>query len=184
MKNKLGNRGVAALIMIVVILLSTFLSANVRLNNKRNNALEVFRNGTGKNDNGIAYCLESRLNSSYSLLAVAKRYCEDSDPSVSMVTDARDRLFKTDSICEKFRANVELTQAVYSLYLELGNKNLSEADSSYRESLYRDFEAAGKLISASDYNDKADEFNAIIGRFPANFFAMVSFIKPLERFEG
>ena len=73
--------------------------------------------------------------------------------------------------------------AMEALYRELGEKNLSDKDESYRQRLYTEFNSRGDTISHDPYYSYAADYNRILQKFPANLIAALTPIQaaPVSR---
>lgn len=144
----------------------------------------TFYQGVDGDGLGIENDLNNRIDNSYNLVTIAKKYIDAEDEVIKNTLDARDALVNSDSISEKYKANLRLTEAVEELYTVLGeeNLNLSEQDKSYRRSLYSNLTSRNDTISHDGYNDKAADFNHTLEEFPASLISRLVGINKAELF--
>jgi len=172
------NRRIAVIGMAVLILLSLPLGVARALLPMRANAQEAYWSG----ETGIARDLELRLTAAYNLTTVASRWLDAGSPEIQAVLDARSAMTGTDSIREKYRANVALTDAVTDLCAALDACDLSEQDAKYRRSIDADLRSCNEIIGHSDYNRLAAEYNDALSAFPASALGHLIGLRPLELF--
>ena len=68
--------------------------------------------------------------------------------------------------------NSELTNIFDSVYSELKTKISKETDQKLLTGLYDDFHSTGNILSRSDYNQAALEYNELAQSFPNNILSL------------
>jgi hypothetical protein len=177
------KRSIAWLITIIVIIASTIIGAGSSLNKLREEAISIFYLGEEKDGAGIQHDLEMIMSDSYNLTVVARRYMNEDDKLISAVRKNREALSLAKTPGEKYRQAQNLLSSVTELYVHLGDMQLSEKDSNFRNSLYANINSHNIIISRSTYNQHAREFNNILKSFPANILSFFAFVSELELYE-
>lgn len=178
----LRERKFAALIMVVMIVLSIFGGSYRSLSALRNEAETVFYNGANGDGLGIYNDLEKRVALSYNLMTIALKYVDDEEPTLVAVEEAREKLISAGEPEEKYRANLSLTEATTALLSTLEGLALSEKDETYRIRIQTELKSADDTISHDPYNQYAQEFNSALGTFPANLLGKLMQIHSLSLF--
>ena len=176
----LENKGLALIIMIVLIIGGFWLGGYKSLAGLYDDVEKVFF--TGEDGDGI--CIENdlseRAEAAVNMVTVARKYVGESN-EVRMLSDAAAALTaagKSSDIADRLSADNELETAMSALYRSLENAGLSEKDETYRQRLYADCNSRGDTISHDPYNSYAQSFNRALSRFPANLIAAVT---PIEQ---
>ena len=177
------KRGIAWLITIIAIIVSSIIGAGSSLNKLRQEAESIFYLGEEKDGAGIQHDLEMIMSDCYNLTVVASRYMNENDKLISAVRKNREALSLAKTPGEKYRQAQNLLSSATELYIHLGDIHLSEKDNSFRSSLYANINSHNIIISRSTYNQHAREFNNILKSFPANILSFVAFVSPLELYE-
>jgi len=174
----LKSRRFAVIAMVAMMLIALLLGTSKAFSSMQQYVQTLFYDGT----TGISKDLDDRINTAYNLTTVATRYLDSGDPAVAEVLAAREALTSASGVSEKYRANVRLTDATTALYEKLGTLPLSEQDAKYRRSLDADLRSSNEIISHSDYNLAAAEFNKGLSTFPASVLARLLGYRPIELF--
>lgn len=180
--SKLDNRRLAAVGMALMILLSLFVGTARSLYPMRNAAQQVFFEGVDRDGLGIQNDLNKRIELSYNLVTVAKKYSESDTDAVKAVLSAREKLSSADSIKEKYKANIALTEATETLIEEMKSYSLSEKDEKYRKEIRDDLNSRNETISSDGYNAAASSFNSELSSFPASVIGRLVGLRSLELF--
>lgn len=176
------NPKVAAAILSVVILISIGIGSSRSLGAIADKATDVFNNGVSGDGFSIANDLNSRIYASVNLVTVAQKYLGETDPAIQKLLSAKTDLADAKTPSEKFDANLRLTEAAANLNEQLLSAPLSDKDISYRKGLMAELESYNIRMTRNEYNRLAEEYNALLGHFPANVLSMVLGIRPLEVF--
>jgi hypothetical protein len=178
----INNTRLAALITVILIILSVFFGANRSLSALSAKAEKVFYDGEFGDGLSIQNDLNERINLSYNLVTVAKKYMDSDSSEIQAVLNARNNLFEAETTSQKSWANLSLTEAVTDLYNKMGQLDLSDTDEKYRNSIFESMKSRNDTISHDKYNQFADDFNKQISVYPAKFLAQITGVKELERF--
>ncbi len=176
------NRQLAWIVFAVVIILAVILSGGGGLRSAREKALRVYRAGVDGSGIGVCTDLGKRVECANNLASLAGSY-KVGEEVISEINKAASVLDAGESSMSGFsRANTDLTRAVESLYTILENASLSEKDAKYALSEYKEFTSRALTMSRDSYNNEADTFNAILGRFPASIVAKLTRVNALPLF--
>ncbi|WP_426350004.1 LemA family protein [Alloiococcus sp. CFN-8] len=178
------NKKIAIAVMLLMIAISIPFGGYRSLNKLYNQVNRAFYQGVDGDGLGIENDLNNRIDNSYNLVTIAKKYIDADNAVIENTLDARDSLVNSKSISDKYKANLRLTEAVEELYTALGAEELklTDQDKSYRRSLYSNLTSRNDTISHDGYNDKAAEFNNILEGFPASLISRVVGINKAELF--
>ncbi len=179
---KLKDKKIAVLLMILMIVLGTAFGSHRSLMKLYNSAQNIFYIGENKDGLSIQHDLEDRVEYSGYLVKVAEKYMSSDNKLIADVKSSKDALKNADTIKEKSNANYQLYSAVRALYDELGNYKLTEKDVQYRREYYASFSSFGDTISGSSYNNAAREYNRVLNSFPANILGRLTAIRELDIF--
>ena len=170
--------------MLLMIIISIPFGGYRSLNKLFKEVNRTFYQGVDGDGLGIENDLNNRIDNSYNLVTIAKKYIDQENAVIKNTLEARAELVNSKSIADKYRANLRLTEAVEELYTALGavEPKLSEQDETYRRSLYSNLTSRNDTISHDGYNDKAAEFNNIIEGFPASLISRLVGINKAELF--
>ena len=178
------NKKIAIAAMILMIAFSIPLGGYRSLNKLYKEVNRTFYQGVDGDGLGIENDLNNRIDNSFNLVTIAKKYIDAEAEVIKNTLAAREALVNSKSISEKYKANLRLTEAVEELYTALGDEslNLSEQDKTYRRSLYSNLTSRNDTISHDGYNDKAASFNNTLEEFPASTIARFLGINKAELF--
>lgn len=178
----LKDKKIAVFLMILMIVLGTAFGSHRSLMKLYKSAEDVFYKGEDGDDFSIQHDLEDRIEYSGYLVKVAKNYLPLDSSYITDVENARNALKAADTIKEKSDANYQLNSALFALYNELENYELSKKDVEYRRSYYASFISSGDKISNNSYNDTARRFNNVLNNFPASLLGRLTGIHELDTF--
>ncbi len=159
------------LVTVVLIVLSLVFGSALKLRARYRRVTDAFYNGTDKSGMNISSELADREETARNLITVARRY--QNSEAVDKAVSACDELSRQKGIAEKYAANKKLSDAVYALYREMEDWDLSDKDAAYRTQLYARFTSINDTISHDGYNKLAAEYNSMVSRFPANLASVV-----------
>ena len=174
---------VAILLLVLVVLASTYFSAYRGMKKELDTAKEAFLIGTDGSGYSIYTDLQARVKLARSLRTLALRYLPEADIRVRDLDAAANRLENEERPHAAFEANAALTEAADKVSLALESEALSATDAGYRVGIMEDLEAYAASIARSDYNALASEINEKFSRFPASFFRMITFTEEAEYFQ-
>ncbi|NLM61688.1 MAG: LemA family protein [Clostridiales bacterium] len=171
------NPKVACVIMVAAIILSVIIGGHRSLSAEAAKVEDIFYNGVAGDGFGVNRELSYRVGLANNMVTVAKRYLPADDPDIKAVLDACSAIEKAKKTTDKVAANRKLQSACSDLYERLGKVDLNEKDSRYRENLMTDLNSSNDIISRDGYNQKAEQFNTELKRFPANIIGRITGIK-------
>lgn len=179
-----GKRSTAVTLCIIMIAVAILLGGRIGLMKLRNAAVELFESGDPETatDMGIQYDLDRRAAFAGNLVVVAKRYLDEDDKLIKNVTAACDDLDKAADPNRKYKANEALTSACTALHDRLAQCDLSESDIRYNDGIIADMESCNQIIGHSQYNDAAESFNTLLGKFPTSVVRLICGVKKLTLF--
>ncbi len=175
MKQLLGNRTVAIVITVVVIVLSILGGSHRSLLAQAHSAERHF--------DDIQNDLEVRIGYALNLRTVAGRYLSPTDEVLADLDDAILVLSEAKTPNEKAKANQALTAATERMDITLQNEPLSATDDRYRIQIRTDLAAYNQIMGHSKYNEYVDRYNnEVLGQFPADVLAQLTGVPRLEAF--
>lgn len=174
---KLSNYHVARILMIVVIIASVILGNMRSMNQETQKILEIFEVGEDKDGLSAQNDLLDRCNDSMNMLSLADRYNYSSDPVIELNDiSAEMKMLLSQASLKNINKlaglNSELTNIFDSVYSELKTKISKETDQKLLTGLYDDFHSTGNILSRSDYNQAALEYNELAQSFPNNILSL------------
>ena len=174
---------VAILLLVLIVLASTYFSAYRGMKKELDTAKEAFLTGTDGSGYSIYTDLQARVKLARNLRAVALHYYDADDIRVRDLDAAANRLDGETSPHKAYEADQALTEAADKLSLALEGEALTATDAGYRIGIMEDLEAYAASIARSGYNDLAREVNEKFSRFPASFFRTITFTEEAEYFQ-
>lgn len=181
MKNILKNKTVAVAVCAVLIFLGIFMGLRRPIGNMKEDALVHFYGD--EETIGIMQDLETKTETAYSLMSVAKKYISENDQLITDLTKACEEVKESDSPEEACKANAKMDECYGALKGRLDGMNLSEKDANYNYSLLSQYNSSDMIISHSEYNVLAGEVNDILSRFPTNILSKIAFVGKMELYE-
>lgn len=120
----------------------------------------------------ISVQLERRADLIPNLVNTVKGYVEHEETIINSVTTARENLLKANTVSEKSVANNELTSALNALMVIVENYPDLKANTNFIN-LQDELSGTENRIATSrrDYNEKVEDYNATIKKFPTNILA-------------
>ncbi len=179
------NRSLAWTVFAVVVALTVVFSGGGALRAQRKAAADVFYYGVNNDGLCISADMTERVAAARNLADVAGRYesvSADLASAVDTAADAAEADAKSGELSSLATQNAALGRAVEQLYTELENASLSEADTTFALSQYKEFVSRGLTIGRDGYNARAEAFNETISSFPASVVAKVSGVGSLGLF--
>lgn len=173
-REKVKGRARAIVCMILLIVLSIPLGAGFSLMRER----DAVRDHYYILIEDLADCRDEAVN----MTTLAGKYMEADTKALEAVKEWNHQLGVSESPAEKAAAYTELTQSVNTLYNQLGEMDMTEADAEYREEIYADYMLYVDLISYSEYSVEAMKFNEKFLNSPAKTIGMLLGVKELELF--
>ena len=136
---------------------------------------------------GLESMLQTRIESAYNVLAVARRHVAETNEAYRKVNEDRERLEDSRaSLSEKAAANESLALDAAALLDELKNMDsvrADERDRMYVESYLPQMLAQSEEKTASAvYNQAAADFNSRLNRTFSGLIAKLIGVKPAEEF--
>lgn len=184
----LKKRGVAFLITVIVIALSTVFSVHRTLGAECLAVSDGFYEGVynesgGYRNRSVQSQLERRYQTANGLYTVASKYDELADESAAL-RDAKNALYDATDISEKHSANQTLQDAFTAVAAAMATVELAETEQKAVNEYASDFKGAQSLIDRSGYNESVREFErSTLGVFPTNILKSVAFVSTPELFE-
>ena len=126
--------------------------------------------------------LEEMRTNATSLLSIARKYPSANQEYINELDGALQELTEAGDPAEKYAASARLNSAENHLYANLTSLSLSDADAQDARYKDRNFSSALTRISHDDYNERAAQFNAELGAFPANLLGMLRGVRSLKPF--
>lgn len=128
--------------------------------------------------------LDNKASSANKISNLAKKYYQTTELIISDVVNAANELANADTISKKYEINNSLNRAVDALYYAMNNNSdVNRGDLTTLSSLYNEYNSYNDAILKSGYNQSADEYNAILSRFPANIVQKITNLKSAEVFK-
>ena len=171
------NPFVAIISCILIVVLSSIISINVKLGNECEKVIDSFY--VGKLHNGtISTSIYGDIVNMYELaenvVVVADNYGIDTRKLVSDIAELKDELnFKKPDSGEIYSEFTEFYSNLWAVTLELSNTQLSQRHLEYMSSASQEINSLKSSIESSDYNNNVRVFYKKFDRFPANLFAEI-----------
>ena len=180
----LENRGICIGLMLVLVVCGFLLGGYKGLAGAYQKASDVFFLGEDGDGVCVAKDMAERAGARTKLKTVAQKNIAAEDAAARGAADAVNQYNPAaGDVYALFAANTSMETAMEALYRELGEKNLSDKDESYRQRLYTEFNSRGDTISHDPYYSYAADYNRILQKFPANLIAALTPIQaaPISR---
>lgn len=174
---------VAILLLVLVVLASTYFSARQGIAKEVDSVKQAFLTGTDGSGYSIYTDLQTRASLAHNLRTVALRYLPAEDSRLRDLDAAANRLEGEEHPHAAYEANEALTAAADKVNDALKEATLSATDESYRIGIMTDLESYNDTISQSDYNALAREAEEKLSKFPANLLRRITFTGDIEYFE-
>lgn len=178
----LKNRAFALAVMLLLIVGGILIGSHRPLAEMSARVEAAFYDGVDGDGYGIAGDLEDRADAALNLTTIASKYLDAGDPLLLAVNEARRELAEASSPAEKYRADQRITESTTRLYEHLRTLELAEKDASYNEKLQAELLGKADILSRSEYNRLAEEYNRTLSQFPANVLGGLTGIRSAEYF--
>ena len=176
----LQKRSSAIAVFIVIVVAFTILGMNRSISKAVKETEEMFYSGgplaEGYTERSIDSQLAERMNAALGLVTLANNQT-GLEREASAIRDARQALENADSISDKSKANIMLTEAVTDL-LDSSFDSSSAAAQNYISS----FNGAQTFIESMAYNKKVAEFEDSVLPFPLSVLRIFVFAGHAEPF--
>lgn len=183
----INNYKTARIIMIITIILSTFLGNYRSVSSETKHVLQIFEIGENKDGLCARNDIKDRYNDSMNLLSLANRYSIKND-SIDSLTQITQTLFielgnsaSAKNISNLYKLNNEMSIAFNSAY-DILISELKDSDKKLAQGLYDDFHSSANILSHSEYNQYAVNYNQMINSFPNNLLSITNQAKDLPLF--
>ena len=174
---KLSNHHVARILMIIVIIASVIYGNMRSMSREALKVIEVFEMGEDRDGLSAHNDLLGRCNHSINMNSLANRYNYSSNSLKELNDIASEmKLLLSEPSLANFNKlatlNSELTNEFDSVYEELITRITKDMDKSLLIGLYDYFHYSGNILSHSDYNEVALEYNELVESFPNNILSL------------
>ncbi len=171
----LKNPFIAVLLTVLIVLGSTAISINTKLNNKCENIIDKFYEG-GIQQGFVFDSTYGNLCSMYELadeiVLVADNYGVDTRELSSNINTLKEALnFKNDDMSEIYSDYSEFYASLRAVEMELSNIQLSQRHMEYMNSASEQISYLKSCVDNSNYNESVRTFYKKFDRFPVNAFA-------------
>ena len=175
------NRRLAALVLVAVVLLCTFISGGVGLSGQRRQASDAFFAVSESiwadlNELGDNATVLTSITRQYS--SVDEALNQDVESAVAVLRD----LQQEGDVAAMYDASQTLTDCVEKLYTAGSAIDMRENEIQDFRYAYKNFSSANLRISHDPYNDTAAAFNRLLSGFPANLIGLVCGVDQLDLF--
>ncbi len=171
----------AIIIMIVVILGSSSVSAVSSMNSLARTVNDHFYNGSHGDNLSIYEDLMDKTEIAGKLVNLAKNYVSSSDSDVKTLQDTANQMKKETSVSKLYKQMVTLDNSFDSLAAKLSSAGLSADHSKYLVNYTSDYKSEGVTIGSDPYNSMVknyfDETSGILGAFYRMFATKVEYFK-------
>ncbi len=196
MKKFFTSRSGAAIVAVVVVLLSTYFGAMKSLNIDARAVADGFSDGVFYKDaEGNSYLhksirsqLVSRSEAGLNMASVARNYPEVEEEAAALRTAAntmRDLIYTEAGPRALYDANVKLESAFQALSSRMDALEMDQRD---RENVAADrlvMKESAEIIDESGYNESVRRFDReVLSIFPTSFFKDICFIREPELFDA
>ena len=128
--------------------------------------------------------LKRRYDEMPKLIGTCKGYMPPGEKAIQALADARAAWAHTTKTTEKAQAATKLSDALTSLFAAAQNYTELKSNTSFIQLQNRiarlDSEIAAQLAA---YNQRVNDYNLRIGRFPANLVASIKRLQPAAAFQ-
>ena len=178
----LQNRFVAAVLAVLIVVVSSVVGGGATLSALRAQTEAVFTLGEAGGA-GIQGDLNEIAAQAFNITVIAGRYLQPDYSGIVNVLEKRDALHRAATPRENHRAAEELLFATHVLRTTLDGLELSVQDQNLLASCVVEINSRLSLIANNPYNQSALHFNQTLERFPANLMGAAAGIRPLELYE-
>ncbi len=178
MKNILKNRTFAVIICALLVFMGIFMGVRRPIGNMKEDALEHFYGNDGIT--GIKNDLDTKVETAYSLMSIAKKYMDEDETVITNLVDACEEVKKSDSPEEAYEANLKMDGCYGKLKATLDGMKLSSKDKDYNYSLLAQYNSSDLVILHNEYNSLAGKVNETLSKFPTNILSKLAFVGKME----
>ena len=180
------KRPVAALVLVVLALVSVFGIGGARLKGVRSSTAQIYSAQQDEFGHSIQGDFAAQTDAAASLIRVAGNVLGEQDADVlnaQAALDAWNAQASADQPAVQYQLNTTLSGAVDILYTAAADSADSKAKGQL-DDLYDSFTSAQATIqrAATDYNPRAESYNKTAAAFPANVLAGLWNAGPLQTF--
>jgi len=168
------------MVMIVMILVSSTVSAVSSMNKMVRNLDTHFQNGSGDNLS-IQNDLMDKCEIATNLVSLSKDYISTSDQHIKAVQSTVNDLKSETSVARKYKLMNTLDTNVDWIMTELGSKGLSETHKNMLVKYQSQYRSENNTINSDPYNAMVKAYYDETSGFPGSLFRM--FAKKAEYFQ-
>ena len=174
---KKGTIIIIAVVAVVVILIGSVIG--------NYNSLATAREEVAAAESNIDTYLQRRADLIPNLVKTAKQFADHETEVFDKVLAAREKLVGADTIEDKANADAELTSALQDFTLVVENYPELKSDAQYTQLMDELAGSENRIATArKDYNDKVNEYNSKIIKFPTSLIANMFGFEKAEYFEA
>lgn len=177
---------VAAVVCILVVLISSSVSISVKLNRECEKVVDYFYEGNiqgGLVVNSIYGEIVKMYELAENIVIIADNYGVDTRSLVSDIAELKEVLnYKNPDAGDIYNDFSEFYSNLWAVELELSNTQLSQRHLEYMHSASQEINSLKASIESSDYNSIVRTFYKRFDRFPVNIFAEIFDIEYPEYF--
>lgn len=175
----LQNRAVAAVIAVLVVVLSTSWSINRALGEYAGECREAW-----EEDYGLGEQLKYRGSAATQLLSVLSDY-EALSGECDAMRRACDAFYAAQGPAELYQANASITSASQTLWAAAGElRSLAQRDRENGAYYYGLLENAQRVIEDSEYNQEVEEYHELLSTFPLRLLRILIRVDTPEYFHS
>jgi len=145
-------------------------------------AESVFFEGANGDGLGIRRDLDTRLEVTYNLMTVAKRYLPADDANIRAVDAARERLQMSKNMNGLYEDSISLGENADALIQKLEGMAVSEQDVRYLRGFAADLRSTEITMAQDSYNASAAAYNELLTGFPGGVIAFFNMAECAEYF--
>ncbi len=165
----------AVLLSIIIVLCSTVISINVKLNNKCESLIDKFYEG-GIEQGFVVDSIYGNLCRMYELaeeiVLVADNYGVDTRELSSNINALKETInYKNHDMSEIYSNYSDFYSSLRAVEIELSNIQLSQRHMEYMNSASEQISYLKSCVDDSNYNESVRTFYKKFDRFPVNIFA-------------
>lgn len=171
----LRNPLAALLLSVLVVLVSTTVSINVKLNNKCSKVIDGFYSGLVQ-DVALGGSIHTKLNELCGLAGdialVAENYGIDTRALLSATdTLSVELAYRNDDIDSIYDCYEDMYNSLFAIVMKLSETGLSQRHIEFMSAASERINDIKTSIEKSGYNESVREFYKKFDRFPVNVFA-------------
>ncbi len=175
------NNKVALIVMIVVMILSSSISAVGAMNKMSKDIKNNFFVGEEQYDTSIYRDLNKKTVIATNVANLARYYIAEKDDHLKAVTDTLQAMTNESSVSKLFKLNSTLDDNVNYLITQLNGMNLSETHRKMLTGYEAEYKSRNRTISNETYNSLVEKYYEETSGFPGIIFRI--FAKNPEYFK-